>query len=108
MIKNTITVKPNSTDVEHLVWINSLVNYHNDLDERNITIIEGGGWKFQFKDEDEINLVEGVEINIPKGKFHRVIKGNSDLIFDIEIIIEGARYVDPVVEESTEPDTDSD
>ena len=66
MIKNTITVQPNSTDVEHQVWIHSLVNYHNDLDERNITIIEGGGWKFQFKDEDEIELVEGVEINIPK------------------------------------------
>ena len=104
-IKNTVTIQPNSTDVSHLQWLHSLLNYHTDLDPRKVTVISGSGWKFVFKDEENIEMEPGVEIFIPSGKAHKIIKGTTDLVVDIEIILESEP---DVVEESTEPDTDSD
>ena len=99
-IKTTVTLQPNSTDVSHLQWLQGFLNYHIDLEDRKVTVISGSGWQFSFKDEENIEMEPGVEIFIPGGKFHKITKGTTDLVVDIEIILESEP---DVVEESNEP-----
>ena len=60
------------------------LKWHQDLKDRNVTIIEDGGWKFQMEDELPIKLSDAKQIHIPKFVWHRVIKGESKLIVEIE------------------------
>jgi hypothetical protein len=46
-------------------------------------VLGGKDWKLQMDDELPITLVEGLEIEIKNHKFHRVIKGNGNLIIRI-------------------------
>lgn len=62
----------------------SELEWHRDHSDRRVTVIKGGGWKFQEEDELPISMTDGMELYIPKGRFHRVIKGHDDLIVDIE------------------------
>jgi hypothetical protein len=66
-------------DSEELKW-------HQDLKDRKVNIIENGNWQFQMDDELPIKLIEGSQIFIPKFVWHRVIKGDSQLIVEIEEI----------------------
>ena len=68
-----------STDVdsEELMW-------HQDLKDRNVTVIEGNGWLFQMENELPIKLEDAKQIFIPKLAWHRVLKGNDRLIVEIE------------------------
>ena len=68
-----------STDVdtEELMW-------HQDLKDRNVTVIEGNGWLFQMENELPIKLEDAKQIFIPKLAWHRVLKGNGRLIVEIE------------------------
>ena len=65
------------TDSSELVW-------HRDKEDREVTILEGSGWKFQYDNELPFELNEGDTINIKKLEYHRIIKGSSDLIIKIE------------------------
>jgi hypothetical protein len=60
------------------------LKWHRDLNSRNITILEGKGWKYQQDNQLPINLEPGVELYIPKLTWHRIIKGNNDLIIQIK------------------------
>lgn len=64
-------------DSEELKW-------HQDLKDRKVNVIENGNWQFQMDDELPIKLIEGSQIFIPKFVWHRVIKGDSQLIVEIE------------------------
>jgi quercetin dioxygenase-like cupin family protein len=64
-------------DELELVW-------HRDLEDRTVTVLEGNGWYFQLENELPVELTSGVTIFIPKMKYHRVIKGPSDLKIKIE------------------------
>ena len=64
---------------EELIW-------HTDERSRVVEVIESKGWQFQFDDELPFGLQKGTIINIPKGKIHRIIKGDSDLIIKIKEI----------------------
>lgn len=64
-------------DLDELKW-------HQDLKDRKVTIIEDGGWSFQFDDELPNKLKNAEQYFIPKFVWHRVIKGNSDLVVEIE------------------------
>ena len=68
-----------SPDVEssELVW-------HQDLNDRVVTIIESGGWQFQREDELPIKLMNEQVLFIPKNSWHRVIKGMNKLVVYIE------------------------
>jgi hypothetical protein len=72
-------VRTFSTDVdsEELMW-------HQDLKDRNVTVIEGNGWLFQMENELPIKLEDSKQIFIPKLAWHRVLKGNDRLIVEIE------------------------
>ena len=63
-----------SADVDEmeLVW-------HEDREDRIVSVVEGNGWKFQFDEELPIEMEDGIDITIPKGVIHRVIKGKGPL-----------------------------
>ena len=67
-------IRTSSKDVDEmdLIW-------HADKENRIITILEGNGWKFQFDEELPIEMEDGINITIPKGVIHRVIKGKGPL-----------------------------
>lgn len=59
------------------------LKWHQDLKDREVKIIRGGNWKFQMEDQLPIFLHDGQILSIPKMTWHRVIKGDSELIVDI-------------------------
>ena len=63
-----------SKDVEEaeLIW-------HRDLRDREITVLEGEGWKLQYDNQLPIDLKPGDNWYIPKMDFHRLWKGSTDL-----------------------------
>jgi quercetin dioxygenase-like cupin family protein len=60
------------------------LKWHQDLNDRTVTVLEGNGWYFQRDNELPLELKEGVRIFIPKLEWHRVIKGNTTLKIKIE------------------------
>jgi hypothetical protein len=64
-------------DSQELVW-------HQDLKDRVVTIVEAGDWFFQREDELPIKLMNEQVLFIPKKSWHRVIKGTTELIVEIE------------------------
>ena len=61
----------------------SELEWHRDRDNRLVEVIEANGWSFQYDNELPIQLQEGDKLFIPKEHFHRVIKGNGDLVVEI-------------------------
>jgi len=66
----------NTVDDDELKW-------HQDLNNRKVTIIESDNWYFQMENELPKKLTVGDTLFIPKGVYHRVIKGNGDLVITI-------------------------
>jgi hypothetical protein len=65
------TFKPNIKS-EELKW-------HFDEQDREVTILESNGWELQMDNETPKTLKEVDKIFIPKGVYHRVLKGQGDL-----------------------------
>lgn len=63
-------------DKEDLIW-------HYDLEDREILILRGN-WMFQFDNEIPFRIKEGDVIFIEKKRWHRLLKGNDDLIIKIK------------------------
>jgi len=77
----------------------SELEWHRDRENRLVEVIEANGWCFQYDNELPIQLQEGDKLFIPKEHFHRVIKGNGDLVVEItenpsENLIEEAKIFD--------------
>ena len=62
----------NRVDPEELKW-------HFDGEDRIVELIDETDWSFQFDDVLPFTITE-TPIHIPKGKYHRVIMGDNDLI----------------------------
>jgi hypothetical protein len=56
--------------------------WHRDFEDRIIESIEETDWKFQLDEKLPTNI-QG-EIFIPKGVYHRIIKGTGDLKIKLE------------------------
>tara|TARA_A100001515_G_scaffold91598_1_gene73041 strand:+ start:8662 stop:9705 length:1044 start_codon:yes stop_codon:yes gene_type:complete len=65
-----------------LVW-------HRDAEYRTITVVEGRGWKFQRDNQLPQILNEGDTVTVKAGEYHRLIKGNTDLV--VTIVKEGKK-----------------
>ena len=63
-----------SADVDEMELI-----WHEDREDRIVSVVEGNGWKFQFDEELPNEMEDGINITIPKGVIHRVIKGKGPL-----------------------------
>ena len=72
-----IRIFSSEVDSDDLVW-------HRDLQNRKITVLEGEGWQFQFNGSLPFELTEGRIFEIPKGMYHRIIKGKTNLVLKIK------------------------
>ena len=72
--KDSSNIREFSKDVDpmELIW-------HMDDEDRNIEILEGKDWKFQFDNELPLSLVKGDHIFIKRHRIHRIHKGTTDL-----------------------------
>ena len=60
-----------------LVW-------HKDENDREIEILKSDKWQLQMDNKLPIELKENHKIFIPKHCYHRIIKGNKDLMLKIK------------------------
>ena len=58
------------------------LKWHWDDEDRNIIVVGETNWKFQFDNELPINM--NTKIKVPKGTWHRLIKGDGDLTLIVE------------------------
>ena len=72
---NDLTIRKFSQDIDptELMW-------HRDLKNREVKIVSGKGWKIQLENKLPQDLDS---IIIPKLSWHRVIKGEGDLVISI-------------------------
>lgn len=66
-----------NVDDHELMW-------HRDERTRIVKIVESNGWELQMDNELPLILKEGDRITIPSGVYHRVIKGEGNLIIKIK------------------------
>jgi len=59
-----------------LVW-------HRDANDRQIKVLEGQGWQLQFDNELPQKLEPGETYFIAREQYHRLIKGNDELVIEI-------------------------
>jgi hypothetical protein len=60
------------------------LKWHQDLRDRIVTVVESGGWQFQKENELPIKLIDNMQFKIQKFDWHRVIKGDGNLIVEIK------------------------
>jgi len=78
-VKNGIKTRVFNENVD-----NHELKWHFDERDRKVKVLKSNGWKFQMDNHLPVTLKEGDVITIPKGKYHRVLKGNGDLIVKIK------------------------
>lgn len=71
------TFDPSVTENEEYIW-------HRDESDREVEVLEGSGWKFQFDDELPFDINIGDKIIIPKMVYHRIIPSNTILRIRID------------------------
>jgi hypothetical protein len=57
--------------------------WHRDPEDRQLKVLSGDGWQFQFDGCLPLLLREGMELDVPYGVYHRLIKGTTDLNVEI-------------------------
>jgi hypothetical protein len=71
-----IRVFDSNVSEEELIW-------HRDRKDREIVILEGRDWKLQYDNKLPISLEENKVYRIKAGDYHRILKGNGNLILQI-------------------------
>ena len=61
------------------IYPDHLYKWHSDPEDRVIEVLEDSDWRFQYDNELPTTLIVGVDIKIPKGVIHRIIKGTTSL-----------------------------
>lgn len=57
--------------------------WHQDKVDRLVEVVAGTGWKFQYDNKVPFELEKGMTILVKAYNFHRVIKGDTNLIVKI-------------------------
>jgi len=73
---HTIRRFPKELDEDFLVW-------HRDKQDRTIKVLIGKGWMLQKDNELPVRLEEDEDYFIPKMSYHRLLKGDGDLVLEI-------------------------
>lgn len=78
VVEDKYIVREFSSDVDEteLIW-------HRDKQTREVTVLQGEGWKLQMDNRLPIELEKGKLYNIPKMEYHRIIKGKGNLVIQI-------------------------
>lgn len=61
---------------EELIW-------HRDRKDRYVTVKEANGWKLQLDNQLPIHLEENESYFIKAEVYHRLLKGNGNLVIEI-------------------------
>ena len=64
------------TSASELVW-------HRDHNDRTVVVVEGTGWSLQMDNQLPVLLEVGKQYYIPKNTYHRVVKGTTKLVLEI-------------------------
>ena len=59
------------------------LKWHYDLKDRIVEVVRGDGWEIQIDNQLPEKLTPLKEYFIPKGVYHRVKKGDGDLVVRI-------------------------
>lgn len=62
------------------------LKWHRDENKRYIKVISGCNWKIQLEDSFPVTLKEGKTYFINTQKWHRLVKGEGDLVIKIKEI----------------------
>ena len=73
-IDSQLFIREFSADVDEMELI-----WHTDKEDRVVSVLEGNNWKFQFDEQLPFEMIDDIDIVIPKGTIHRIIKGNGPL-----------------------------
>ena len=73
---STIRTFDSNVENEELVW-------HRDKKDREVTVLDGIGWKIQFEDKLPVDLKRGKLYNVKAMEYTRLIKGNKGLTLRI-------------------------
>lgn len=65
------------TEDDELIW-------HRDKRDREIRVVTGDGWLLQMDNELPIEMMIGKSYFIKAETYHRIIKGNNDLVLEIK------------------------
>ena len=78
IISDSIRIRSFSSNISEgsLVW-------HRDRQDRIVEVIHGNGWMFQRDDSIPVLLSSGDTLEISCNEWHRIIKGNGNLILKI-------------------------
>ena len=71
-----VRVLNENVDSHELVW-------HRDKKDRVVEVLQSNGWKFQMDNELPQTLKRGDVLEIKKNTYHRVLKGEGDLVIKI-------------------------
>jgi len=71
-----IRVFDSNAKEDELVW-------HRDKRDREVTVLDGVGWKLQFENKLPVELKKGNLYNIKAMEYHRLIKGIEGLTLRI-------------------------
>ena len=77
-VDSQLFIREFSADVDEMELI-----WHTDREDRIVSIIEGNNWKFQFDEQLPFEMIKGIDIVIPKGTIHRIIKGDGPLKINV-------------------------
>ena len=80
-VDSQLFIREFSADVDEMELI-----WHTDREDRVVHIIEGNNWKFQLDNNIPFNLQKGKTYVIETKIWHRLIKGDDNLIIKIEEI----------------------
>lgn len=64
------------TSDEELIW-------HVDKEDRLVYIKKSGGWRVQYDNQLPFFLSDNTYIFIPKGMWHRIIRGDDKLVVNV-------------------------
>ena len=53
--------------------------WHCDAEDREIEVLNGEGWQFQYENCLPYHLKVGMIFDVPQGEYHRLIKGYNNL-----------------------------
>lgn len=76
-VKYVIRTFLRDVDEQELVW-------HRDDSNRTVHVLRGSGWKLQKDDELPLDLETGKDYYILRDEYHRLLKGEEDLVLRIE------------------------
>lgn len=62
--------------------------WHRDYDSRNISVLDGCGWMFQFDNELPFFINKGDDLFVPKMVYHRIIPGTTSLRIKIDEMVD--------------------